>query len=247
MRGVTTRPSFGCTLPVSTSSLWFGDTLHWNPLIILAHPHRRVQTSTRSFRRNTSRTRSVSPSLPSRIPADPPSSPNSSTSRPSSPSLDGERSSSRYLARLGTISGTVPARPIFPACIRMTMRISPISPRLIKRSSRCSMRPGFATCKSMIPISLVSLASRQDSGLGRQACAIQLTTCTRPCTDFCSEDMLKGWAEDDSNTLTSDEQFDRYLEFYNECFKASLPLLTLPRYRCCLPCPTVLCVSTAPG
>ncbi|KAH8081287.1 hypothetical protein HD553DRAFT_90847 [Filobasidium floriforme] len=36
---------------------------------------------------------------------------------------------------------------------------------------------------------------------------------------FCSEEMLKGWAEDESNTLSADEQFDRYLRFYNECFK----------------------------
>jgi hypothetical protein len=33
--------------------------------------------------------------------------------------------------------------------------------------------------------------------------------------------MLKGWAEDESNTLSADEQFDRYLKFYNECFKVS--------------------------
>jgi hypothetical protein len=47
-----------------------------------------------------------------------------------------------------------------------------------------------------------------------------------PTTDFCSEEMLKGWAEDESNTLSSDEQFDRYLKFYNECFKVSGHLFT---------------------
>ena len=37
--------------------------------------------------------------------------------------------------------------------------------------------------------------------------------------DFCSEAMLKGWKEDEKNTLSSDEQFAVYLKFYNECFK----------------------------
>jgi hypothetical protein len=38
-------------------------------------------------------------------------------------------------------------------------------------------------------------------------------------TDFCSEAMLKGWKEDEKNTLSSDEQFAVYLKLYNECFK----------------------------
>ena len=35
----------------------------------------------------------------------------------------------------------------------------------------------------------------------------------------CSEDMLKGWAEDKGNDKTADEMFDAYVKFYNECFK----------------------------
>lgn len=32
--------------------------------------------------------------------------------------------------------------------------------------------------------------------------------------------MLQGWKKDKQNTQTADEQFDAYIKFYNECFKA---------------------------
>lgn len=37
--------------------------------------------------------------------------------------------------------------------------------------------------------------------------------------DFCSESMLKGWAEDKNNTETADEMFDKYIKYYNACFE----------------------------
>ena len=36
---------------------------------------------------------------------------------------------------------------------------------------------------------------------------------------FCSEDMLKGWAEDKTNDKTADEMFDAYMKFYTACFE----------------------------
>ncbi|KAK9897283.1 methionine synthase-like protein [Cystobasidium minutum MCA 4210] len=36
---------------------------------------------------------------------------------------------------------------------------------------------------------------------------------------FCSESMLKGWAEDKGNTETADEMFDKYIQYYNACFE----------------------------
>lgn len=38
-------------------------------------------------------------------------------------------------------------------------------------------------------------------------------------TDFCSDAMLKGWAEDKGNTETADEMFDKYIKYYNACFQ----------------------------
>ena len=35
--------------------------------------------------------------------------------------------------------------------------------------------------------------------------------------DFCSEKMLKGWAEDKSNTKTADQLLDEYIQLYNDC------------------------------
>lgn len=37
--------------------------------------------------------------------------------------------------------------------------------------------------------------------------------------DFCSDAMLEGWKNDPENFQTADEQFDKYLSFYNDCFK----------------------------
>ena len=34
--------------------------------------------------------------------------------------------------------------------------------------------------------------------------------------DFCSEKMLKGWAEDKSNTKTPDQVLDSYIKSYND-------------------------------
>lgn len=34
--------------------------------------------------------------------------------------------------------------------------------------------------------------------------------------DFCSEKMLKGWAEDKLNTKTPDELLDSYIKCYND-------------------------------
>ena len=35
--------------------------------------------------------------------------------------------------------------------------------------------------------------------------------------DFCSEKMLRGWAEDKDNTYTPDKLLDTYIDLYNEC------------------------------
>ena len=36
---------------------------------------------------------------------------------------------------------------------------------------------------------------------------------------FCSEKMIEGWKKDSANTRTTDELFDAYIAFYNDCFK----------------------------
>ena len=38
-----------------------------------------------------------------------------------------------------------------------------------------------------------------------------------PFPDFCSEDMLSGWAADDSNKYTPEQLLDSYISFYNDC------------------------------
>jgi methionine synthase II (cobalamin-independent) len=40
-----------------------------------------------------------------------------------------------------------------------------------------------------------------------------------PVPDFCSEKMLKGWAEDKSNLKTPDQLLDSYIQCYNDSIK----------------------------
>ncbi|TVY47517.1 Uncharacterized protein LOCC1_G003652 [Lachnellula occidentalis] len=62
----------------------------------------------------------------------------------------------------------------------------------------------YGTSKSMIPILLVSILQS-----GNKNVHLHLP-------DFCSEQMLAGWAEDKSNTKTPDETLDAYIKCYND-------------------------------
>lgn len=46
-----------------------------------------------------------------------------------------------------------------------------------------------------------------------------MVVCADFVLDFCSEKMLKGWAEDKSNLKTPDELLDTYIQCYNDSIK----------------------------